>query len=40
MVLEKQIQAYVEKHHLVEMKNPHNRYRVWKSTLDKYLFFA
>ena len=40
MVLEKQIQAYVEKHHLVEMKNPHNRYRVWKSTLDKDLWFA
>ena len=39
MVLEKQIQAYVEKHHLVEMKNPHNRYRVWKNPQDKDMWY-
>ena len=44
MVLEKQIQTYVEKHHLVELPNPRNgvlhEHRLWKSLLDKDLWFA
>jgi len=44
MVLEKQIQAYVEKHHLVELPNPRNgvlhEHRLWKSKLDKDLWYA
>ena len=44
MVLEKQIQAYVEKHHLEELPNPRNgrlyEYRMWRSKLDKDLWFA
>ena len=43
MVLEKQIQAYVEKHHLEELPNPRNgvlhEHRLWKSKLDKDLWF-
>jgi len=43
MVLEQQIQAYVEKHHLVELPNPRNgvlhEHRLWKSKLDKDLWF-
>ena len=44
MVLEKQIQDYVEKHHLEELPTPRNgkfpQYRMWKSKLDKDLWFA
>ena len=44
MVLEKQITAYVEKHHLEELPNPRNgrlyEYRMWRSKLDKDLWFA
>ena len=45
MVLEKQIQAYCEKHHLEEMKYGvdtllNEKERMWKSTLDKDLWFA
>jgi hypothetical protein len=44
MVLEKQIQAYVEKHNLVELPNPRNgvlhEHRLWRSTQDKDLWFA
>jgi hypothetical protein len=43
MVLEKQIQDYVEKHHLEELSTPRNGklpYRIWKSKLDKDLWFA
>ena len=44
MVLEKQIQDYVEKHHLEELSTPRNgkfpQYRMWKSKLDKDLWFA
>ena len=44
MVLEKQIQDYVEKHHLEELQTPRNgkfpQYRMWKSKLDKDLWFA
>ena len=44
MVLEKQIQTYVEKHYLEELPNPRNgvlhEHRLWKSKLDKDLWFA
>ncbi len=44
MVLEKQIQAYVEKHHLEELPNPRNgvlhEHRLWKSKLDKDLWYS
>ena len=29
------INAYVNMYNLIEMKNPHNRYRVWKNPNDK-----
>ena len=44
MVLEKQIQDYVEKHHLEELPNPRNgvlhEHRLWKSKLDKDLWYS
>tara|TARA_B100000953_G_scaffold263069_1_gene229591 strand:+ start:371 stop:568 length:198 start_codon:yes stop_codon:yes gene_type:complete len=44
VVLEKQIQAYVEKHHLEELPNPRNgvlhEHRLWKSKLDKDLWYS
>ena len=44
MVLEKQIQTYVEKHHLEELPNPRNgvlhAHRLWKSKLDKDLWYS
>ena len=44
MVLEKQIQTYVEKHHLEELPNPRNgvlhEHRLWKSKLDKDLWYS
>ena len=44
MILEKQIQAYVEKHHLEELPNPRNgvlhEHRLWKSKLDKDLWYS
>ena len=45
MVLEQQIQKYVEKHHLVKMKYGvdtllNEKERMWKSTLDKDLWYS
>ena len=44
MVLEQQIQKYVEKHHLEELPNPRNgvlhAHRLWKSQLDKDLWYT
>ena len=45
MVLEKQIQTYVEKHHLVIMKYGvdtllNEKERMWKSQLDKDLWYS
>ena len=45
MVLEKQIQDYVEKHHLVIMKYGvdtllNEKERMWKSQLDKDLWYS
>ena len=44
MVLEKQIQKYVEIHHLEELPNPRNgvlhAHRLWKSKLDKDLWYS
>ena len=45
MVLEQQIQKYVEKHHLVIMKYGvdtllNEKERMWKSQLDKDLWYS
>ncbi len=45
MVLEQQIQKYVEKHHLVIMKYGvdtllNEKERIWKSQLDKDLWYS
>ena len=45
MVLEQQIQKYVEKHHLVKMKYGvdtllNEKERMWKSQLDKDLWYS
>ena len=39
MNTEQLINAYVYRYGLIEMKNPHNRYRVWKNPQDKDMWY-